>query len=263
MIVDSFIFNNEVDLLEIRLQTMDPFADRFVIVECGQTFQGGSKLFNFEMNKSRFKQFLHKIIYVTLPSFPVSITGSGHKFMDPWEYEYQAREAIQIALRRNHPDDWILISDVDEIPDMRKWDGKSEGLFECYQHYYYLNYRDPKYVMAAPVIVKMSTVHRIGSIQTLRRTRGDFLPRIPYPSGWHYSCMGPAEAISQKLKEFSHAEYNTAYWTSVDRIQQCMETGRDLLERDWLHKYEKVPVDLTFPPCVYGNPEKYAHLIKI
>lgn len=241
---------------------MDPFVDRFVIVECGETFQLNPKEFVFEKFKDRYKQFLSKIIYVKVPRFPVSVTGLGDKFMDPWEPEYQAREAILVALRRNAPDDWVVISDVDEIPDMRNWDGKTEGLFECYQHYYYLNYRDPKYVMAAPVIVKMSTINRIGSIQTLRRTRGDFLPRIPMPSGWHYSCMGPAEAISKKLKEFSHSEYNNPYWTSVERIQKCMDTGRDLLERDWLHTYVKVPVDQTFPPCVYSNPSKFAHMLK-
>jgi beta-1,4-mannosyl-glycoprotein beta-1,4-N-acetylglucosaminyltransferase len=43
-IFDCFIFNDEIDLLKIRLAYLSEFADYFVIVESCQTFQGQIKL---------------------------------------------------------------------------------------------------------------------------------------------------------------------------------------------------------------------------
>ena len=43
MIIDSFIFNNELDLLELRLEQLDAVVDKFVFVEATTTFMGQGK----------------------------------------------------------------------------------------------------------------------------------------------------------------------------------------------------------------------------
>ena len=64
MIYDCFPFFNEIDLLKIRLNTLDGVVDKFVIYESQYTFSGNIKKFYFEENKELFKDFLHKIIHI-------------------------------------------------------------------------------------------------------------------------------------------------------------------------------------------------------
>ncbi len=42
-IYDCFIFNNETDLLEIRLNILNDYVDHFVIIESSETFTGLKK----------------------------------------------------------------------------------------------------------------------------------------------------------------------------------------------------------------------------
>ena len=62
-IVDVFPFFNELDLLDIRLNVLDPYVDCFIISEATKTFQGGDKPLWYDENKDRFKKFHHKIIH--------------------------------------------------------------------------------------------------------------------------------------------------------------------------------------------------------
>ena len=54
MIYDCFTFFNEFDILEIRLHEMNPWVDRFVLVESAETFSGNPKPLWFEENKQQW-----------------------------------------------------------------------------------------------------------------------------------------------------------------------------------------------------------------
>ena len=73
MIVDSFLFFQELDLLEIRLRYLYPFVDKFIIVESCQSFTGRRKEFNFEKNIKRYDKYLKKIIYFKITDFHKSV----------------------------------------------------------------------------------------------------------------------------------------------------------------------------------------------
>lgn len=260
MVIDTCIFFNELDLLEIRLHHLDKYVDLFVIVEAGQTFTGNPKPAHFWTHRDRFRNFLHKIVHIYLPAYPVIRRAKDEShYGDSWASEHLSRNVLSEVLRYQQQGDFIIIADVDEIPDLRKWDRKTEGLFECWQHYYYLDYRDVDYIMAAPCIVKKSTIDRLGSVQKLRTDR-NFLPRIP-KAGWHYSCMGGPEAVAYKLQSFSHQEYNQPVYTDPTRIAERIRVGRDVLDRDNLHTYERVLVDGTFPPYVTSNLRRFQHML--
>ena len=62
-IFDSFLFFQELDLLEIRLKYLYPVVDKFIIVESNQSFTGKAKNYNFELNSQRYSKYLDKIIY--------------------------------------------------------------------------------------------------------------------------------------------------------------------------------------------------------
>ena len=57
-VYDCFMFFNELDLLEIRLETLDPYVDYFVISECDSTFSGIDKPYVFEKNKDKLNNTL-------------------------------------------------------------------------------------------------------------------------------------------------------------------------------------------------------------
>ena len=62
-VIDIIPFFDEIDLLEIRLNVLDPFVDLFLISEFSTTFSGNKKEFNFLINKQRFHKFKDKILY--------------------------------------------------------------------------------------------------------------------------------------------------------------------------------------------------------
>ena len=64
MIVDCFPFFNELDILEIRLNSLAPYVDRFVLTECNVTHSGNQKPLFFAENKERFKIRNKKIVFI-------------------------------------------------------------------------------------------------------------------------------------------------------------------------------------------------------
>ena len=106
-VLDCFLFNDELDLLEHRLRVLSPVVSTFVIVESTMTFQGGSKPLHLSEHWARFEQWEAKIRRVILRDLPGDIT---------WEREYAQHRAIKATLTDYAPDDLVLVGDCDEIP---------------------------------------------------------------------------------------------------------------------------------------------------
>jgi len=109
MIINCFPFYNELDLLEIRLETLAPLVDGFVLVEADESYSGKPKELIFQGNKSRFERF--NVQAISIPAFPAEMT-------DPWQREVYARNQLFEGLKDFHlaASDVVLLSDVDEIP---------------------------------------------------------------------------------------------------------------------------------------------------
>ncbi len=137
MIYDCFTFFNELDLLEIRLNILDDYVDKFVLVEATKTHQGKEKPLYFLENKSRYAKFLDKIIHVVVKDYP------EYDGKSPWVLEHHQRDMILQGLKGCKPEDVILISDLDEIPTPAKIleykDKKGIKIFRQKMYYYFLN----------------------------------------------------------------------------------------------------------------------------
>ena len=146
-IIDSFLFFQELDLLEIRLRYLNDYVDSFVIVEACQTFTGQRKEFVFEKNKERFTAYLHKIKYYKIQDFHGSYKSirkhlssfddsSYQKILNIlekhdhypksklyWVLDSYHREYLHYALDQEaNDDDIVLLSDLDEIPSIMAFD---------------------------------------------------------------------------------------------------------------------------------------------
>lgn len=108
-IYDCFTYFNEIELLELRLSVLDSFVDYFVLVEANKTFTNEDKEFHFEKNKHLFTDYADRIIYIKVDDMPNSDNA--------WDREKHQRNCIMKGLSRAHPDDLIIISDIDEIPN--------------------------------------------------------------------------------------------------------------------------------------------------
>ena len=106
---DCFIFNNETDLLEIRLNILNDYVDYFVIVESEETFTGIKKKLVFDIKN--YEKFKEKIIYGVIKKFP-------QDFKSAWQNESFQRNYILHLLDSATSEDFIIISDLDEIPNL-------------------------------------------------------------------------------------------------------------------------------------------------
>lgn len=110
-IYDCFTFYNEVDLLKVRLDILNPYVNKFVIVELNKTHRGVDKELNFKNHIEEFEQYMDKIIYITPDNIP-EYNGDGD-----WTIENFQRNSIMLGLEECEPDDIIMVSDLDEIPN--------------------------------------------------------------------------------------------------------------------------------------------------
>ena len=77
--------------------------------------------------------------------------------------------------------------------------------------------------------------------------------------GWHFSFLMSSEQIKNKIKSFAHDEYNKEQFKSLDYIQNSIDSGRDLFNRD--QKYNKIKLNKSFPKYIFSNLNKYKNWI--
>ncbi|HJO77217.1 MAG TPA: hypothetical protein QF874_01075 [Pelagibacteraceae bacterium] len=127
-IYDCFMFFDEEMLLDLRLNIMDKYVDKFVITEATYMHSGESKKLLFDINK--FSKFKDKIIYIVVDTPPPNLfkigddnslnTKESKKILNASKRELYQIEKTQDGLVKADPDDVIIVSDVDEIPNLEK-----------------------------------------------------------------------------------------------------------------------------------------------
>jgi beta-1,4-mannosyl-glycoprotein beta-1,4-N-acetylglucosaminyltransferase len=274
MVYDCFIFFNELDLLEIRLNELNDVVDKFVLVEADRTFQNTPKPYIFEENKERFSKFLEKIIHIKLTKYPLFIPIINP--FSPWKIEFFQRDSILKGLVNCKPDDVILISDVDEIPDSEILKRQIlRGVHKIYglkmdMFMYFLN---NKLVFDAgsnmtkkeskagiwhctallPYRLLKKKPYRIRKIIMRTKRRGEVYEIIPN-AGWHFTYIGGVDKIIHKLEAFSHTEFNSEEYKDEKNILKLIKNGKDLFGRDL--EFEIVNDDYIFPKYLISQEGK-------
>jgi beta-1,4-mannosyl-glycoprotein beta-1,4-N-acetylglucosaminyltransferase len=236
-IIDCFIFYNEIDLLNYRLNTLDEVVDYFIIVESTHTHRGFKKEMFFEKNKELFEKFENKIINIIVDDFPYKYPNVNIKLNQQWENERYQRNCINKGLEKINLDcsDIIIITDVDEIPDreMLKKIKNNEidiQINELEMDLYYCNLnhkKNSKWPSARIIKYKM--------YKTLSLNCNDIrfynCPKI-VNAGWHLSYFGDSSFIQNKIKNMAHQEFNNENFTNIDKINKRIENFCDIFDRD-------------------------------
>ena len=284
------MFFDEEMLLELRLNTLDKFVDKFVIVESVYTHSGKEKKLIFDINK--YPKFKEKIDYIIVRDLPHGIELIGKddsnleitnkEIMNALRRENFQRNTIKQGLINANDNDWIIISDLDEIPDLSNINfntiNKKIIFFKQKVFYYKLN-------------LELKTLRWIGSKackkkylkspQWLRNVKDKIYPKWRldiifsekrYNSvfflengGWHFSFVKKPKDIEKKLKSYlHHREYDldplgieniknlikskaVIYDHRVDQTQYKFGGGQ---------KLEKIDIKFL-PEYIFSQKEKY------
>jgi beta-1,4-mannosyl-glycoprotein beta-1,4-N-acetylglucosaminyltransferase len=269
-IYDCFCYFNEAHLLELRLETLWDVVDYFVICESMLTIAGQPKPLYFK--PENFVKYKDKIRHLIVESYPFDTS-------DAWRNERWQRDYLVKGLFDAQDDDWIIVSDVDEIPKPEaifRYNpslGK-RGDFQQNMYAYYLNNRWE--VAGCPVtwVGSKITTFKIfknffnGSAENLRNHKftgmlrnikrvyfRKFLTQKISDGGWHFTWMAGIDKIIQKLESFAHQEFNKPEYKNSEKIKELITSGKDVLFPDRL--YEIQVLDMQFPEYLVKNQDRF------
>lgn len=260
-IIDAFLFSNEVDLLKYRLEIMYDVVDNFILVEAKQTFTGIAKELYYKKNMKLFEKYNDKIIHIVV-DLPYKQPEISFENKEQWENEYFQRNSILTGLDQLElqDEDYIIISDVDEIPDpetislLRTSDRLITNV-RLEQEFYNYNL-NTRFISNwyYSVILTYARFKFYESSAEICRHASRF--SVMKKGGWHLSYFGDTSYIQKKLKSFSHQEYNTEMYNTKESILKQIETSQDLFSRQENFESETIAIDDN----LYAPPDCKKHL---
>ena len=277
MVYDCIPFFNELDILKLRLNILNPFVDKFIIEEATVTFSGEPKELCFQKNKEMFREFLPKIEYIVVDDSPADVTTHVRD-------NFQ-KNALEKGLKDASDKDVIILSDVDEIPNprvlagiIRDFDpGKvyhlAQRMFYCFINMEEISGNllsitgefpdvERKMWLGTKIFSKSSIPS--GGIIRLREapTTAPNAVRVA-DGGWHFGYMGSrqetdvSKRIGTKVVAAAHQEYNNQDILAEARDRLIL--GQDMFGRN--AEFKRVEVDETYPEYLLSHIEEYRYLI--
>ena len=284
-VYDCFMYYDEDMVVDIRLNCLDAYVDKFVIVESKFTHSGEKRNLLFDINQ--FKRFKDKIIYLVLDDEPRGI----ETIYDEEDEDSKSFKSIENALRRENyqrnyiskglsdadAEDIIMVSDADEIPNLENLDLKEIKnkliFFQQKMFYYKLNlYIDSFNWFGTKACKKKDLI----SPQWLRNIKDRAYPswridtlfsKLKYQNiyfvndgGWHFSNIKNAKAIQEKLRTYLHHiefDENPLSVEKIDKIIKEKKTIYDLKVDKSISKFNKgqklTAIDLKLLPTYIQN----------
>ena len=241
MIIDTFTFFNELELLEGRLEYLYDTVDWFVIVESDRTHSGFSKPLNYVANMARYKKYSDKILYFPFSPLTKPYQDSHYEctgFYSPemaMKMDHDQRNHIAKALKIFAPNALVMISDLDEIPSKQAIKDAVKGLgpyniaIAFTQDMFYYNLKQKQLDPWMGTVITTNREMLTITPQFFRESRWS-LPRVSQ-GGWHLSYWGSPEKIRTKILNFAHQEFNSQEFTDSEKIAKRVPAGEDLFNR--------------------------------
>ncbi len=255
-IFDCFMYFDEEVILDLRLNMLNDYVDYFVIVESIFTHRGEKRELKFNHNK--FKKFKDKIIYLVFEEEPLNI----EKILENDDKDEKSRKYIfNAAFRENGQrnyiinglslaknEDMILISDVDEIPNLEKINLRKIKekiiLFNQDMFYYKFNLKLPNLIWTGTKACKKKDLISPQWLRNIKDRKYPFyridviFSKTKYidikfieNGGWHFSNLKTSEEIEYKLKSYLHHrefDVNPMTKTEIDEIIKNKKAIYDL-----------------------------------
>lgn len=278
-VYDVFPFFNEIDLLEIRLNTLDSLVDYFVITECSTTFSGEPKELFFHENRKKFSKFSGKIIHQVVDNVPN---------LDPFSRDRFQRDQAKLILEAScNSEDFIIYGDVDEIPrpsaviagiEAVKSSGGMAHLAQDL-YYFYLNVQETSNSLMSYTgeYGKRLKKKWLGTnISRWEYARQHTMTDLRNPShkktgirikdgGWHFTYVGSSDQesvtdrIRRKIVSAAHQELNTD--EILGQIESNIQNLNDLFGRRRT-KFKVLGQFNYLPDYIKENIDGYGYLLR-
>ena len=254
-IFDCFMYFDEDLLLDLRLNYLDKFIDKFIIIECSYNHKGEEKKPHFNIEK--YKKFKKKIEYIFLKEQPEDVEQIK---IDDKESEINVKYILNAVKRENFQrnyikkclsgaseNDWIIISDLDEIPNLKdiNFNNINEQFifFKQDMMYYKFNLKLENFTWIGTRACRMKNLK---SPQWLRNIKDR-----PYPwwrldtlfsknkyrnikfinnGGWHFSYLKSPEEIEKKLKSYLHHREYELNPLGVNKIKNLIKQKKTVYD---------------------------------
>jgi beta-1,4-mannosyl-glycoprotein beta-1,4-N-acetylglucosaminyltransferase len=213
MLYDCFLYFDEKELLELRINILKDVVDGFIVTDANLTFKGDPKPFTCldTIRELGLPEDKIQVLHVELPPKEVA--------PNPWVREYAQRDSLAVGMRMTSPDSVFFFSDVDEIPKpealLQAVEAAKENPDCCIRLSMPMFYGradlrvvdpdgDPS---KPPTNWTCGTVvlpHQLEETLSQIRMKGNGLVVGDCDAGWHFSWMGDAARMKRKLTSFSH-----------------------------------------------------------
>jgi len=296
-IYDCFQFFDEEMLLDLRLNIMDKYVEKFVITEATYMHNGKPKELIFDINK--FSKFKDKIIYIVVDKQPPNLfeinesdndkedTRGQKLILNGYKRDNYQREMSFQFLKKINNDDWVLINDIDEIPNLKNLDLakiKNKLVFFRQKIFFYkFNLHDPSTFWYGSRACKKKDLI---SPQWLRDVKTKKYPfwrldiifskkkynNIKYinDGGWHFTNVKSAEDIHKKLLNYTHHDEYERSGINLTDLKKKIENKKAIYDHSvdqrankWNSKtsLKKIEVD-KIPEYLKENYKKYSRWLE-
>tara|TARA_Y100000590_G_scaffold434840_1_gene553583 strand:- start:1574 stop:2464 length:891 start_codon:yes stop_codon:yes gene_type:complete len=228
-IFDCFMYFDENLILDLRLNILNKYVDYFVIVESKFTHSGKNKKLNFDIKN--FEKFKDKIIYLIHDQEPININDininddenekNQKKVMNAVFRENDQRNFLKKGLENANAEDIIIISDIDEIPNLKNIEieniNKKIIFFQQDMFYYKFNLKIPNVIWNGSRACKKKYLKNPQWLRNIKDKKYfPFRPDVLFSDkkysnikfipngGWHFTNIKSARDIEYKLKSYLH-----------------------------------------------------------
>ena len=250
-IFDCFMYFDEEVVLNVRLNTLDKFVDYFVIVESKFTHNGTQRDLKFDYKK--FEKFKNKIIYLVYDEQPKVIEiindndlediKSAKYIFNAGHRENGQRNYIQKGLIDADADDIILISDVDEIPNLLNIDfnliNEKIILFKQDMFYYKFNLHLPNLIWTGTKACRHKHLINPQWLRNVKDRKYSFyridtiFSKDKYKNikcintgGWHFTNIKTPIEIEHKLRSYLHHREFDVNPLTVNQIDEIIKNKK-------------------------------------
>ena len=294
-IYDCFMFYDEDLVADLRFNILDEHVTKFVVVESKFTHSGEKRNLLFDINK--YSKFKNKINYIILENEPSNLEiindsdtadkKNSKYIMNALKRENYQRNGITNGLKEASPDDLILISDVDEIPNLSNLELENINneiiLFKQNFYYYKFNLK----LEDIPWLgTKACKFKELKSPQWLRNVKDKKYPfwrldilfsnkkysniKFIENGGWHFSNMKSPAEIEKKMRTYLHHREYDINPLGEEKIKEIIKSKKSIYNLRADMKNEKFdgtqnlkPTDGSeLPNYIKINKKKYLNWIE-
>jgi beta-1,4-mannosyl-glycoprotein beta-1,4-N-acetylglucosaminyltransferase len=289
-IFDCIPFFDEKMLLDLRLNILDEYVDKFVIVEQSYTHSGKKKTKNFDIND--YNKFRDKIIYFYLEDQPKDLflidennkQHIGLKRINSLKRIEIQYKKLMDGLLNADSEDLVIVGDCDEIPNLTKINFNEIKndilLFKQKIYYYKFNLLHKNHNWFGNKACKKKNLIDTEWLKYVKNKTFPFWRVDTYFSkkkytntkiiengGWHFTNIKNNKDLYYKLMNFGeHNEFELSGLTQIDLknlINQRKLYFNHDLDKTHQDKYS-ANIDLSFeidqnlPKYLIENKEKYS-----